>query len=380
MTRHIFAIFCIAALMMSCTKSTEERSASAAATPDTATLAAKSKPQQVTIAMVGDIMMGNTWPADRLPEADGKHLFDDVAPILQKADVACGNLEGVIAPPEMGMPRKNPESKHAFMFKMPPRYVSLLKDAGFHFLGLSNNHIYDFYGDPIVFTEKALSEANIGFAGAKNPSKANGKHTFAAYKTIGGVTYGFASFGTEVYNACFLDYSFVKNILKEVRKKADVVIVYFHGGAEGSAARHLPVGTEHFLGCNRGDLRTFTHLCIDNGADVVFGSGPHVARAIELYKQHFIAYSLGNFCTCGMGIAGLTGLAPLITIAIDPADGKFKSGKIHAFRQKYMAGPKTDKSGEVISEIRSLTLSDIKNSALDIAADGTISIKNSTRQ
>lgn len=359
---------------MGCSKSAEESSAHATA-PDTATQTAISKPQQVTIAIVGDIMMGNTWPADRLPEADGKHLFNDVASILHNSDVACGNLEGVIAPREMGAPRKNPKSKHAFMFKMPPRYVGLLKDAGFHFLGLSNNHIYDFYGAPVAYTEKALADANIGFAGAKIPGKPNGKHTFAAYKTINGVTYGFTSFGTEIYNASLLDYDFVKSTLKEVRKQADVVIVYFHGGAEGSAARHLPVGTEHFLGCNRGDIRTFTHLCIDNGADVVFGSGPHVVRAIELYKQHFIAYSLGNFCTCGMGIAGLTGLAPCITIAINPADGKFNSGKIHAFRQRYMAGPKTDKSGEVISEIRRLTLSDIKNPALDIAADGTISIK-----
>ena len=98
-------------------------------------------------------------------------------------------------------------------------------------------------------------------------------------------------------------------------------------------------------------------------------------RAIELYKGHFIAYSLGNFCTCGMGIVGLTGLAPCITVDINPEDGKFKSGKIHAFRQQYMAGPKTDKRGEAIREIRDLTASDIANSALHIDDDGAITIK-----
>ncbi|MDD7717333.1 MAG: CapA family protein, partial [Bacteroidales bacterium] len=337
--------------------------------------ATKSLPQQVTLALVGDIMMGNTWPADRLPVSDGKHLFDDVAPIFQRADVTCGNLEGVIAPPEVGEPRKNPESKLAFMFKMPPRYVEHLKNAGFDFLSLANNHIYDFFSAPITYTEKALADAQIGFAGAKDPAKKRNQHTFTTYKEIEGVTYGFAAFGTEHYNASLLDYASVKSIVKEMREKADVVIVYFHGGAEGSEARHLPTGVEYFHSCNRGDLRTFTHLCIDAGADVVFGSGPHVVRAIELYKGHFIAYSLGNFCTCGMGIVGLTGLAPCITVDINPEDGKFKSGKIHAFRQQYMAGPKTDKRGEAIREIRDLTASDIANSALHIDDDGAITIK-----
>lgn len=377
MKRPLSIILCLMAMLVSCTKSSNAIASAEVEDTDTTTTveSTKSLPQQVTLALVGDIMMGNTWPADRLPVSDGKHLFDDVAPIFQKADVTCGNLEGVIAPPEVGEPRKNPEGKLAFMFKMPPRYVEHLKNAGFDFLSLANNHIYDFFSAPITYTEKALADAQIGFAGAKDPAKKRGEHTFTAYKEMGGVTYGFAAFGTEHYNASLLDYASVKSIVKEMREKADVVIVYFHGGAEGSEARHLPTGVEYFHSCNRGDLRTFTHLCIDAGADVVFGSGPHVVRAIELYKGHFIAYSLGNFCTCGMGIVGLTGLAPCITVDINPEDGKFKSGKIHAFRQQYMAGPKTDKRGEAIREIRDLTASDIANSALHIDDDGAITIK-----
>ncbi len=372
-------VLCIAVMAMSCSKSdTKDSDTKASDTLRANTAASHAMPQQVTIALAGDIMMGNTWPTDRLPTDDGKHIFNDVAPILQHADVACANLEGVIAPPDMGKPRKNPSSKRAFMFKMPPRYAKYLKEAGLDFLGLSNNHIYDFYSEPIAYTEKALAEAQIGFAGARDPAKKGAAHTFTAYKKIGGVTYGFASFGTELYNANLHDSLLVKNIVSTLRSKANVVIVCFHGGAEGSAARHLPKrGAEMFHGDNRGDLRTFTHRCIDLGADVVFGSGPHVVRAIELYRGHFIAYSLGNFCTCGMGISGLTGIAPCITLNISTKDGKFKSGKIHAFRQQYMAGPKTDKSGAAISEIRDLTLSDISNSALTIENDGTISKKQS---
>ncbi|MDY5009243.1 MAG: CapA family protein, partial [Sodaliphilus sp.] len=117
MKRPLSIILCLMAMLVSCTKSSNAIASAEVEDTDTTTVeATKSLPQQVTLALVGDIMMGNTWPADRLPVSDGKHLFDDVAPIFQKADVTCGNLEGVIAPPEVGEPRKNPESKLAFMF------------------------------------------------------------------------------------------------------------------------------------------------------------------------------------------------------------------------------------------------------------------------
>jgi poly-gamma-glutamate capsule biosynthesis protein CapA/YwtB (metallophosphatase superfamily) len=39
----------------------------------------------------------------------------------------------------------------------------------------------------------------------------------------------------------------------------------------------------------------FAHAMVDAGADIVFGQGPHVARGVEMYKDKFISYSLGNF-------------------------------------------------------------------------------------
>ncbi|MBQ1882988.1 MAG: CapA family protein, partial [Bacteroidales bacterium] len=86
------------------------------------------KPDTLTVAVTGDIMLGNTFPHDRLPANDGKNLFDDVRDLLKDADITCGNLEGTIA--TSGKPRKNPESPMAFMFMMPPRYTRHLTDAG----------------------------------------------------------------------------------------------------------------------------------------------------------------------------------------------------------------------------------------------------------
>ena len=77
-----------------------------------------------------------------------------------------------------------------------------------------------------------------------------------------------------------------------------------------------------------------------------------------------------------MGVQGLTGYAPLVTIRIDKA-GKFIDGKIHSFLQQTMKGPKTDPKNLVAKEIATLTKEDIKDSRLSIAEDGTIKRNNS---
>ena len=42
-------------------------------------------------------------------------------------------------------------------------------------------------------------------------------------------------------------------------------------------------------------IEDLVHFCIDNGADAVIGHGPHLLRAIEVYKDKPIFYSLGDF-------------------------------------------------------------------------------------
>lgn len=332
---------------------------------------AKIPADTMTIAVTGDIMMGNTFPNDRLPPDDGAHIFDDVKAILNDADVACGNLEGTIA--TSGSPRKNMNSKMAFMFMMPPRYTQLLVDAGYDYVGLANNHIYDFWEEAMTQTEDNLRKAGIGFSGAKDPNGKNA-HQESFTKEINGKKYGFCAFGHEDYSLRTQDTATVRRIITALKRQCDIVIVCFHGGAEGSGAKHLPYETEFFQGDDRGHLRNFTHFAIDCGADIVYGHGPHVVRAIELYNDRFIAYSLGNFCTCGMGVYGETGYAPVITVRIDQ-DGKFIDGKIHSFLQQHMRGPKVDNNFTAAKEIASLTEADIKDSKLNISPEGNITRK-----
>ena len=58
-----------------------------------------------------------------------------------------------------------------------------------------------------------------------------------------------------------------------------------HAGAEGSDAEHVAGADETYLGEPRGNSRAFAHAMIRAGADLVFGSGPHVLRGIEWYRS-----------------------------------------------------------------------------------------------
>lgn len=323
---------------------------------------------EVTIAMTGDIMTGSILPTPNMPPNDGRDTFIDCAKLLQSADVACGNLEGVLG--DSGKPRKAP-GPLSFSFMMPTKSVQLLVDAGYDFLGIANNHINDFYPVAIQSTIKTLRDNGIGVAGTRDCE--------TCIREINGVKYGFCAFGHESYTLRTQDKITVTRIVKKLRSECDIVIVCFHGGSEGVSERHLPYGTEYFHGADRGNLREFAHLCIDSGADIVYGHGPHVCRAMELYKGHLIAYSLGNFATPrGMKLDGPTSYAPLLIVKLQ--GGKFAEGQIHPFIQYRDKGPRVDKSGAVIKEIQSLSNEDIKDNELVIADDGKLLTKQNSKK
>lgn len=319
----------------------------------------------LTLALVGDIMLGTTYPTTKLPPNDGRDIFADTRDLLTAADLACGNLEGVLA--DEGTPRKNPDSELSFSFLMPTRLAPRLTEAGFDFLGLANNHANDFSADGRRSTMRTLDKEGILYAGnSKCP---------AVITTVRNMRVGLCAFGHNTGTLFLTDTARVHSIIDSLKRNSDVVVVCFHGGREGVTAKHLPDSAEVVWGENRGHLRRFTHQCIDWGADVVYGHGPHVVRAMEVYNGRFIAYSLGNFATpTGIGTAGLNGYAPLVTLRVLPG-GKMADGQIHGFVQQPLRGPRRDTKGVVINEIRTLTREDIHNNPLNIAADGRLSIK-----
>jgi hypothetical protein len=111
---------------------------------------------------------------------------------------------------------------------------------------------------------------------------------------------------------------------------------------------------------------------VDAGADVIFGHGPHVTRAIEVYNDRFIAYSLGNFCTYArFNLSGPNGIAPIVKLQVN-RDGEFLSGKIFPIKQIGSGMPIIDPQKAAIFKIRELTHIDIPESKIVIDDNGII--------
>lgn len=279
----------------------------------------------VTLAFTGDIMMGTNYPDKKyLMDNGGKKLFKDVSPILNRVDAAFGNLEGVLMD-HGGDVKKCKNPGFCFAFRTPIHYVTNLVRAGFDAMSIANNHANDFGLAGRLSTMAVLQKAGIAYAGQEDYAE-------TAIFERNGTTYGFAAFGHNKGTVRIQNIVKAQQLIRSLKEKADLVVISFHGGAEGRGADHVTGKTEIFLEEDRGNVKAFARACIDAGADIVYGHGPHLSRAIELYKNHLIAYSLGNFCTpYRISLAGPLAHAPILEVTLDRTNGTFVRGKIHSF-------------------------------------------------
>ncbi len=322
----------------------------------------------LNIIGVGDVMLGTNYPSARyLPVNRGKNLLTKpIKEILRKADITFGNLEGTIL--NKGRTIKN--CKRCYAFRMPEYLANILVTAGFDVVSIANNHVRDFGKKGIKNTLRVLDKLKIKSAGLLT------KPTTTINKD--GVKYGFAAFAPNIGTADIRKISKAKKIVSKLALAHDIVIVSFHGGAEGTTNQRVTRKTEYYYGENRGNVYKFAHAVIDAGADIVFGHGPHVTRAVEVYKKRFIIYSLGNFCTYGrFNLRGVTGVAPIVNVKVknglnNKEKGEFISAQITPIRQIKFKGVKIDKSKKAISLARKLTKADGFLTNIDIDANGFI--------
>lgn len=331
-----------------------------AATADTVRL----RKDTLVLIGVGDIMMGTNYPDDaRLPPDEGDFLMRGVDSLLAAADLTIGNLEGVLLD-SGGTVKSCKDPKVCYAFRSPESYVRNLVRAGFDIMSLANNHAGDF-GDPgRASTMRTLDSAGVAHAGQLT-------HPYTIY-TRDSVTYGFTAFAPNSGCVSLNDVENARSIIQHLDSVADVVIVSFHGGAEGSQHQHVPREKEIFYGEDRGDVYSLTRAWIDAGADVIFGHGPHVTRAVDVYNGRFIAYSMGNFCTYrGINIAGVNGLAPIVKVFTTPR-GEFLKAEIIPTFQSFEKGVQVDPDKRVIRLIQELTEKDFPESEIQIDDNGLI--------
>jgi len=302
----------------------------------------------LTVVAVGDIMMGSTGTRGKLPPNDGQDLFKKISPLLEGGDIVFGNLEGPLLDEGESSKCRQEKSPYCFEFKSPIRYGLLLKQAGFNALNLANNHTWDFGIEGVKSTIETLNGLGINPLGGKVIAS-------FAFKGKKVALAGF-SFTTTPYSFSILDIDQAKEIITNLKQNHDLVFVSFHGGAEGKSALHVLNEPEIFLNENRGNVRQFSQAVIDAGADLILGHGPHVLRALEVYKGKLIAYSLGNFLTYGMfNLKGPNGISGILKIKLDLKNGEFLDGRFIPVKLMDGGIPEYDASKEGIGLIKQLT-------------------------
>ena len=317
---------------------------------------------RVRIASVGDMMLGTDFPENHLPDDDGAGFLGAVTPWLAAADVAFGNLEGVLV--DGGEPAKKCSNPSAcYLFRSPTRYARHFAAAGFDVLSLANNHARDFGEEGRSSTMQALSEVGIHHSGREGD--------FASFE-VGGLRIAVLAYAVTKQSNMMLDHETAEATVREFDATHDIVVVSFHGGAEGVDATNLPFAEEEYYGEPRGDVVLFSRRMVDAGADLVIGHGPHVVRAAERYKDRLIAYSLGNFATYyGISVAGIKGIAPILLTTLD-GEGRFVDGEIVSTRQIRPAGPSLDPEQRALKLMRGLSIEDFGNPGLSFTEDGRL--------
>lgn len=247
------------------------------------------------ISSVGDMMFERgVAPALAAPGGE-ERVFTDTLPILKGSDLTVGNLEGTISSGRRATVK-------SYTFSFPESILPPLKYAGFDYLMLTNNHIWDYGEEGFLDTLKALERAGIPTSGAgENLQQASRpwETTIAgqAVKVLSVGAYprernGFDGRSEAAATEQRSGILFTRRGAEEAISTAfsgeeSFNIIYVHGGWEWKDA---PDDYYEKL------YRSF----INQGAHLVVGSHPHVLQRMESYQGGLIAYSLGNFIFPGM--------------------------------------------------------------------------------
>jgi poly-gamma-glutamate synthesis protein (capsule biosynthesis protein) len=228
--------------------------------------------RDLTILAFGDVMLGRH--VRTLMERNGlDYPFRAIAGpenrFLKGSDIVFANLEG----PIRGQGSKGGTS---MVFAFNQDIAPLLKSYGFNLLSISNNHTYDKGADGYNETVQTLNENEIGWCGDYHYANPDSVY----YGTLSDTKYAFICVQDVTVR---LDIDETVRLITEVKSNVDYLIVSAHWGNE---YQHTP---------NTSKQIEPAHKFIDAGADLILGHHPHVAQTIEVYKDRYIFYSLGNF-------------------------------------------------------------------------------------
>jgi len=266
--------------------------------------AATSTPS-VTVVSGGDTI-GDRGVKAYIAAHGADAVFAGIAPVLRAADAAWVNLESPLTDISDPYPGKDVH------FQGDPRLAAGLADAGIDVVNMANNHAVDQGPAGLLDAIRRVEAAGVKVVGVGRNAAAARRP--AIVRTSGGATIGFlgwtdiiwpgyqAGSGPGVATAR-TDMSQVEQAIRRLKRRVDYVVVCFHWGVEYT---DMPIA----------DQVSEAHAAIDAGADMVIGHHPHVLQGAQIYKGHFIIYSLGDLVFDHYSLA--TGQTVLVDAVLSP--------------------------------------------------------------
>ena len=226
---------------------------------------------------------------------DYGYPFRNVMHYFENDEATFANLEGPLT--DSGNPM---QKKHTF--RGPTDYVRILTENSVEAVSIANNHTHDYGQTGYASTVKTLEEAGVPFVD---------RDSSCVFTTENGLKIGL--YGAVYYQ---LDTEAIVSAIASLKASGcDLVIFAPHWGVEGT---YRPTQAQVDL----------AHAVIDAGADIVWGSHPHVLQRVEQYGSGVIYYSLGNFSFGGNGYPRDYDTALLRQEVIRTADGSVTLGEL----------------------------------------------------
>jgi poly-gamma-glutamate synthesis protein (capsule biosynthesis protein) len=246
------------------------------------------------VGAVGDVMPARGVDEALLSTNGVQHVFGDTLPALQSCALLLGNLEAAAT-------TAGSRARKTYTFRFAPEALGALKEAGFSYLSLANNHTFDFGTRGFLDTLANLSRWGLVTSGAGGNAEEASQPFVAHFGSTEVRILSFAAYpvdrtgfdGRQIARATadrpgtlWLDDAGLATAARGFSPRS-FNIALVHGGQEWSV---LPTAYQR---------RLYTEL-VRAGADLVIGSHPHVLQGMQVFQGSLIAYSLGNFLFPGM--------------------------------------------------------------------------------
>lgn len=259
----------------------------------------------ITIAAVGDVLLHSPLQRQAYASSQGHHsLWNQVEPLLARADITYGNLEGPCADGYTTSGHRADPGKTFDgvvyssypQFNYHPSLIDALVDTGFDVVSTANNHAMDRRSAGEDRTIDNLRSRGLPFTGTRKTTEPDAdwfsvvesKGVRVAFLACTFSTNGIPDSHHQVLD-CFADKTTLLSTITALSRRSDVdaVVVTPHWGVE---YEHTPRSTE----------KNLAHAMLDAGALVVLGNHPHVTQPMEKHltpdgRETFAIMSMGNF-------------------------------------------------------------------------------------